>query len=330
MTNYVLIENHWRKRYTDALVVDMPHVTATITKTLKHIIAAAAIIFMGCQNDYILATEVVEEVAAPATEVVVDSLIQPEEVVQLDVLIVLDTSGSMSDNYEQVSRGVELLRGDIELITIDYQIGFINSSLKETYFVGPFDVYSSSIDFLLAPWLLGNDHLETAFYGTYMFATNTAEGEDFFRESADKLLIFISDEDEQSSLTAQVFHEWIKDYFGLVQRDVVTIVTLETSECENARGLNVGEKFIELSAYYGKTAIDICSDWELALADSSFLTGPKNYIELSQAPIEDSIKVYVDHIETEEWYYLSETNIVYLDFIPSEGQLVEIAYVIYS
>ena len=308
----------------------MPHVTATITKTLKYIIAATAIVFMGCQNDYILATEVVEEVAAPETEVVVDSLIQPEEVVQLDVLIVVDTSGSMSNNYDQVSRGVEILRGDIELITLDYRIGFINSSLKEPYFSGPFDVYSSAIDFLLAPWLLANDSAETAFYGTYLFATTTEEGEDFFRDSSAKLLIFVSDEDEQSSLTAQVFHEWLKDYFVEAQRDIVTIVTLETSECESGWGQTIGEKYSELSAYYGKTAIDICSDWELALADSSFLTGPKDYIELTQTPIEESIKVYIDHVATEEWYYLPETNVVYLDFVPIEGQLVEIAYVIYS
>ena len=308
----------------------MPHATATITKLLKYTIAIAAIIVLGCQNDYILATEVVEEVAAPETEVVVDSLIQPDEVVQLDVLIVLDTSGSMSDNYEQVSRGVELLRGDIELITIDYKIGFINSSLRSPYFAGPFDVYSSSIDFLLAPWLLGSDASETAFYGTYAFATTTEEGEEFFRDTADKLLIFISDEEEQSSLSAQVFHEWTKDYFPDVQNDVVTIVTLETSDCESGWGPSIGEKYMELSAYYGKTAIDICSDWELALADSSFLTGPKDYVELTQTPIEESIKVYIDHVVTEEWYYLPETNIVYLEFVPIEGQLVEIAYVIYS
>ncbi len=33
---------------------------------------------------------------------------------------------------------------------------------------------------------------------------------------------------------------------------------------------------------------------------------------------------------TEAWYYLVETNTVYLDFEPSEGALIEVGYVIYS
>jgi len=89
----------------------------------------------------------------------------------------------------------------------------------------------------------------------------------------------------------------------------------------------VGEKYIDLSAYYGKTATDICSDWELALADSTFLVGPVDYINLSQIPVEDTIAVYVDKVITEEWYYLSTTNTVYLDFIPTEGSLIEVGYV---
>jgi hypothetical protein len=299
-------------------------------KTLKAAFLIFAAVLLSCQNEYIVSTAVIEEVASPETNVIVDSLIQPSETIQLDVLVVLDTSGSMSDNYDQVSRGVEILRGDIELITFDYQIGFINSSLKEPYFSGPYDVYSSAIDFLLAPWMLGNDNAETAFYAAYEFTTLTEEGDTFFRDSADKLIILISDEDEQSVFTASTFHYWLQDEFIDVQHDTVSIVKLETSDCENSHVASIGEKYVELSAYYGKMATDICSDWELALADSTFLTGPKDYIELSQTPIEDSISVYVDHVITEDWYYLPSTNIVYLDFIPMEGSLVEVGYVVYA
>jgi len=299
-------------------------------KSLKAAFLIFAAVLLSCQNEYIVSTAVVEEVASPETNVIVDSLIQPSETVQLDVLVILDTSGSMSDNYDQVSRGVEILRGDIELITFDYQIGFINSSLREPYFSGPYDIYSSAIDFLLAPWLLGNDNVETAFYAAYEFTTLTDEGSSFFREDSDKLIIIISDEDEQSVFTANTFHYWLQDEFVDVQHDTVSIVQLESSDCEGGWGASIGTKYIELSAYYGKMATDICSDWELALADSTFLTGPKDYIELSQTPIEDSISVYVDHVITEDWYYLPSTNIVYLDFIPMEGSLVEVGYVVYA
>ena len=82
---------------------------------------------LSCQPDYGMSYEVIEEIQP--TDVVIDSFVQPSPPEKLDVLIVLDTSGSMNDNFQQVSTGVELLRGDIEKITLDYKIGFINSGL---------------------------------------------------------------------------------------------------------------------------------------------------------------------------------------------------------
>ena len=177
---------------------------------------------------------------------------------------------------------------------------------------------------------MANDSVEHAFWSTYEFTTTTTEGLSFFREDSDKLIIFISDEDEQSIFTADTFHYWLQDEYVAVQHDTVSIVKTETSDCESGWSASIGEKYVELSAYYGKMPTDICSDWELALADSTFLTGPRDYIELSQTPVEDSISVYVDHVITEEWYYLPNTNIVYLDFIPVEGSLVEVGYVVYG
>ena len=297
-----------------------------IVMIIKKILKYAIILLAACSTDYGINTEIIE-IVDPSQAVVVDSLIQSTLPTRIDVLIVLDTSGSMSNNYEQVSRGVEILRGDIEGITYDYKIAFINSSLIDIYFSGPYDIYSSAIDFLLAPWVLSGDREEIAFGATYDFTLNTIEGQEFFRHDADKLIIFVSDEDEQSILSADVFHYWLRDEFQNVQHDVVAIVNTGAGDCETSWNTNIGEKYIDLSAYYGKTATDICSDWELALADSTFLIGPVDYINLSQFPIEDTISVYVNKVLNDEWYYLSTTNTVYLDFVPVEGSLVEVGYV---
>jgi hypothetical protein len=133
-----------------------------IAMIIKKLLKYAILFIAACSTDYGISTEIIELVD-PSQPVVVDSLIQSGLPTSIDVLIVLDTSGSMSDNYEQVSRGVEILRGDIEGITYDYKIGFINSSLIKPYFSGPYDIYSSAIDFLLAPWILGGDREEIAF-----------------------------------------------------------------------------------------------------------------------------------------------------------------------
>ena len=308
--------------------MDLLLVTVMTIRKLKLLFFGALLGTLGCQPDYGMNYEIVEEIQP--THVVVDSLIQPSPPEKLDILIVLDTSGSMTDNFQQVSAGVELLREDIEKITMDYRIGFINSGLNKTpYFVGPFDSNASLIDFLMAPYTLGDDWLEQGFQAMYEFTTTTSEGALFFREDADKIFIFISDENEQGAIPTLVFREWLVDHFEEVQHDVVAIVQVENSVCTtNPYTADVGTRFIDLVAYYGKTGIDICSDWELWLADSTFLVGIQQHINLTNTPLIDSLVVYRDGVETDLWYYVNNTNTVYLDFEPDPGELIEVGYVV--
>ena len=306
--------------------MDAPHAIVMTIKKLKLLLFGILLSSLSCQPDYGMSYEVVEEIQP--TEVVVDSFLQPKPPEKLDVLVVLDTSCSMNDNFQQVSLGVELLRADIEALTLDYKIGFINSGLMSPYFAGPYDYTSDSIDFLLAPYALGADWYEKGFQSMHAFITNTPEGAGFFRGDADKLIIFVSDEDEQGAIPTDIFHDWLVGKFEGVQHDVVAIVQVENGECALTWEQDIGQKYIDLVAYYGKVGIDICSDWEAWLTDSTFLVGEVDYINLSKTPLEDSIVVYRNNLEIELWYYLVETNTVYLDFVPDPGELIEVGYVV--
>ena len=278
-------------------------------KKMKYLLFALA---LGCTADYsIIEGKVVEVEEIHPSDIHVDSFIQPSKPEQIDVLVLLDTSCSMNDNYAQVSTGVELLRNDLSYVTNDYNIGFINTSLREPYYVGPFDNTSSIIDFIIAPWSLGPDYTEAGFSALYDFTNSMPESMLFFRETADKLFIFISDEEEQSGIPTNVFADWLRSEFSGVQRDVVSIVTVPDSECEfTDYSANIGHKYIDLAQHYGKDGIDICSDWELWLSNSTFLVGPIDYIKLTYTPVEESIKVYIDRFETEQWEYDKVTNTV--------------------
>jgi len=295
-------------------------------KKIKYLLP---LLVFGCNADYSIITGHVEEIQEiHPSDIHVDSFIQPSRPEQIDVLVLLDTSCSMNDNYAQVSTGVELLRNDLNAVTNDYNIAFINTSLRDPYFVGTFDNTSSIIDFIIAPWALGGDTTEAGFSALYDFANSMPESVTFFRETADKLFIFISDEEEQSGIPTNIFADWLRTEFSGAQRDVVSIVTVPDSECEfTDLSANVGYKYIELAQHYGKDGIDICSDWELWLSNSTFLVGPVDFIKLTYTPVEDSIKVYIDRFETEQWEYDDETNTVNLFRKPAEGSLVEAAYV---
>ena len=136
----------------------------------------------SCQSDIALTEQ-------RDTRVVVDSFTQAEMLGDLDVLIVLDTSGSMQDNYDDVATGMDILRVDIESLTLDYKFGYITMDPSSLSYTGPYDSSSSTIDMLMAPSLLPMTNLEQGFAATYEFLTSE-EGEYFRRPNADFLLLF--------------------------------------------------------------------------------------------------------------------------------------------
>jgi hypothetical protein len=288
-------------------------------KKLLHVFALiCGSALIGCTGDY-------QVVDRSKTRVVVDSYIQTEKIEEIDVLIALDTSGSMSDNYDDVATGMEILRVDIENLTLDYQFGYTTMDPNRLSYLGPYDSSSSAIDMLMAPNLLPTTGLEEGFGATYTFL-NSEEGLEFRRPEADFLLFLISDEDEQSAITTNLFYDWLQDEFYGVRHDVVTITQLEGSECGYT--YDIGYKYEELAHLYNKDPIDICAeDWSVWLSDSSYLTELKDYIALSESePIIESIVVYIGGEYTGDWEYLESSNTVQLGFVPDYGELVEIGY----
>jgi hypothetical protein len=298
-----------------------------INKTFKY--AFISLCLLTCTNDYSVISnpdiEIIQEL--PETEVIVDYFIQPEKPENLDVLVILDTSCSMSDNYENVSAGLDILRGDIETITYDYQMGIINSSLLEPYFTGPIDTDTSSMEIYLAPYALASDRLEEPFSSLYRFTT-TEIGQEFLREEVDKLYIFVSDEPEQSTMPVSLFKDWMDEYHENVTHDVVVVGVTGSSECDINHHTSEGSenRFLTLATYYNKLIVDICGDFQLALANNSFIVNRATYIRLSRVPIEDSIVVYQDGTKEEVWYYLPETNTVYFEFELYDGAVTEVGY----
>ena len=138
---------------------------------VKEIAALSLLILLplslSCQSDVMIADK-------SETRVVVDSFVQVDMIDELDILVVVDTSGSMRDNFDDVGLGMETLRIDIENLTLDYQFGFITADPTNSSFVGPYSSTSSSIDILLAASLLNNTFYEEGFAATYEFLRSEA------------------------------------------------------------------------------------------------------------------------------------------------------------
>ena len=72
---------------------------------------------MGCGQDVYM-----EDLTE--THVIVDSFVQADRIDNLDVLVVLDTSCSMSDNFTAVGEGLATLADDIGDVAVDFEIMF--------------------------------------------------------------------------------------------------------------------------------------------------------------------------------------------------------------
>tara|TARA_R110001583_G_scaffold31043_5_gene106573 strand:+ start:6607 stop:7572 length:966 start_codon:yes stop_codon:yes gene_type:complete len=264
------------------------------------------------------------------TRVVVDSFVQADKLESLDILVVLDTSGSMSDNFNDVADGMELLRADIENLTLDYQFGYITMDPTRLGYLGPYSSSSTAIDMLMAPSLLPMTMLEEGFGATYTFLS-TEEGLAFRRPEADFLLFLISDEDEQSAITDDLFYDWMHDEFKDVNHDIVCVVNPDDGSQQNSWSNEIGFKYIDLSNLYGKNVVDLqAEDWSVWLSDSSYIVNVKDSIALSAGdPIVESITVYIDHETTSRWSYSKKSNRVELGFTPDHGSLVEVGYKVY-
>ena len=156
------------------------------------------------------------------------------------------------------------------------------------------------------------------------------DGHLFFRDEADLLIFFISDEEEQSNISAQMFYDWIHEFKSNARVDSVSIVNLEGSDCDTGWGSTIGYKYMELSSLFHKSALDICDkEWSAWVSESSFLTMLKDYVALTRQPEDGSIKVYVDGNELRSgWVYNANDNIVYLDEMPDYGSYVVATYMV--
>ncbi len=288
---------------------------------VKLLLLLASLGIVGCTSDY--AVSETKEV-----RVVVDSYVQADQLEELDVLVVLDTSGSMHDNYEDVADGMEILRTDIESLTLDYQFGYITMDPTRLSYVGPYDSSSTAIDMLMAPSLLPSTMLEEGFGATYTFL-ESEEGLAFRRPEADFLLFLISDEDEQSAISSDLFYDWLHDEFKDVNHDVVSIANPDDENASWAH--EIGYKYIDLANLYGKDVLDIkAEDWSIWLSDSSYLTQLQDTIALTEPnPIVESIVVYVDQVAIYNWNYIEETNVIKLGDVPDYGSVVEVGYNVY-
>ena len=314
-------------------------------KYVKLLLAFAVAVLTGCSPDYSIvtggSTEVVyqevpvyvyEEVPTDPGEIWIDSFIQPQSVDGVDIIWVIDTSGSMNIYDEELLAGIEAMM--LALPSSGWRLAMmsndpVEASLEAQFPLVPGDTIQDAIDMYT---LMGRGHREEGFDAAYEYLVNNTYAQTWLRPDAALLVVFVSDEEDQSD-----------DYFPLVsqftswfgsQRNgsayIASIVNVEQadSSCERPPSVyNIGYRYMEATNYFGGTIVDICSDdWSPGVNDASSRLEPAESWPLTYEPVEDSIRVFINGSLNYDWTYSSTDNTIYFTVIPGGNDLVEIGY----
>ncbi len=227
----------------------------------------AAFALVGCAQDYTLEHTPPQHASAPVEQEANPDPIPEYSMRDLDVVVVMDGSGSMQDDRERVARGVTLLSDDIRERAQNWSITFVTSDPGELGLVGPFGPDDSPATLATAPFMLPVTGVELPFGALY--STFLSNG-DLFPRSRDLLVFMVTDEDDHTfGVTVPQFDEWLdslKDDDAIV--DVVAI-----ADVSGTCGSEDPARLAGLAELRGTQLVDLCGEnWEDWLDQTSILT----------------------------------------------------------
>jgi len=281
--------------------------------------------------------EVLVEVPGEGGEVWIDSFDQPYTIDGVDIVWLIDKSGSMYSHAQSVVDGIEAMM--LALPPSGWRLGITttawqNASNTQVFPLVPGDSVQDAWD---AYNSTGSYGLEAGFDALYAYLVENSYNQSWLRPDAGLLVVFVSDEEEQSSRDFASTNAGLLDFINWYgnQRPsvfVASIINLPAPEslCNtNPHSTYIGQRYIDATNAFGGVVVDICAkDWAPGVQAATTQVEPYEEWELSYIPIEDTLIVFVDSVEFVDWAYNSFTNSVEFITVPPEGSHVEIGYVI--
>tara|TARA_R110002051_G_scaffold325672_1_gene430045 strand:- start:4847 stop:5884 length:1038 start_codon:yes stop_codon:yes gene_type:complete len=281
--------------------------------------------------------EVPVQVPGEGGDVWIDSFEQPYTIDGIDIVWLIDKSGSMNQHATSVVAGIEQMM--LSLPPSGWRLGITttawgNASTTSQFPLIPGDSVQDAWDSYNNT---GNHGLEAGFDALYAYLIENTYNQSWLRPDAGLLVVFVSDEDEQSNRDFTSTPHGLLDFINWYgsQRPSVFLASIvnlpaSLSSCQwSPPTFYVGDRYIDATTAFGGVVVDICDqDWTPGVQEAASQAQPHEEWELTYAPIEDSLIVFVDFAEFTDWTYDSPTNSVQFDVLPPEGSLVEIGYVI--
>jgi len=289
---------------------------------------------VGCNTEYAIVGEIGKEYIFievpgedPLEDIWVDSFVQPASTNGVDILWVIDRSCSMRDEEPLLLSGIDTMMNSLP--ATGWRLNMISNSppnvINDAQFPlvpgdTPSDAQAMYNNMSSGVYEEGFDAVET-------YITMNSYAGQWMRSDVPLLVVFVSDEEDQSGQTPTEFVNWYSSLRPNVY--LASIVHVDPAESLCAPSYyDVGYDSIEATNLLGGVVVDICSeDWAPGVTDASIQIQPYEEYELTKKPTDvDDIYVFIDGVPNYDWYYNRTDNTVYFTIIPDAQELVEIAY----
>ena len=269
---------------------------------------------------------------------------QQDEIPVLDVLWVIDNSGSMNQFQTSLSTNISSFMTAFAQTGADYNMAVITT---DRWMISP----------ILTPQTpnveqeLGNLVIQGTYgsgmekgiemsYRALSSSTSAGAGSAFYREDATLVVIYVSDEQDWSNPGWSHylnFFDNIKPTGQFVPYGVISDVPggcQYTTFNGHVRSLQPGLGYWDLIDHYGGAWYSICAtDWGVQLQDlAGEVTGRRMFGLEEPDPIVSTIEVYVNGQSSSMWEYDQSSNsVVFAEgHVPEEGQTIQIDYAVWG
>jgi len=279
---------------------------------------------------------------------VLDSFTQ-DGTVDVDILFVIDNSGSMGSNQTNIKNNFDTFMNAFTAAGVSYQIALITTDSAD--FVGdvitnstvdPITEFNNQIDSI---GTRGNAHEKGLWYAYESTTTGDASlgsSTGFQRSDARLVVVYVSDEPDFSDYAyggggsaTMVFSDYSASLLSLKSSSSLVIAHAIAGDypsgCSANGGAQFGEGYYEVVNDLGGTFMSICaSDWSATMDTLARDSLAQMGFALSDTPIEETIVVSIDGSVSSGWLYDISSNSIIFTTAPDDGSTIDIEYGIWS
>jgi hypothetical protein len=273
---------------------------------------------------------------------ITDSFVQ-DGTVDVDILFVVDNSGSMGGNQANLQNNFDSFMNAFTAAGVSYQIALITTDSSD--FVGdiitnatadPVTEFNDQIDSIGTRGSAMEVGLWFAYESTTTGDASSGSTTGFFRDPARLVVVYVSDEQDwsthRSSMTPSDYSASLSSLKSSSSLVIAHAIAGDhPSGCSTNGGATYGDGYYDVVNDLGGTFMSICaSDWSTTMDTLARESLAQLDFALSDTPIEDTIEVKINGVVSSDWNYEASANTVVFTVSPSDGSNMDISYAVWS